>query len=76
MKKKLLSLLVAGVLVTSPPPPTVPAIAEYPRIVPIAIVTPVINDVLTSTSSTLIIILPFPAIQTHRHPRMKIQSRK
>ena len=45
----------------SPPPPTVPAIAEYPRIVPIAIVAPVIRDVLASTRRTLVIIVKFPA---------------
>lgn len=41
----------------SPPPPTAPAIAEYPRIVPIAIVAPVIREVLASTSNTLKMIL-------------------
>ena len=40
-----------------PPPPTEPAIAEYPRIVPMAIVAPVISDVLDSSNSTFTIIL-------------------
>ena len=40
----------------SPPPPTVPAIAEYPRIVPIAMVAPVIREVLASTRRTLVMI--------------------
>ena len=44
-----------------PPPPTTPAIAEYPRMVPKAIVTPTIKDVLASTKSTLPIIVNVPA---------------
>ena len=39
-----------------PPPPIHPAIAEYPRIVPIAIVAPVIREVLASTRRTLTMI--------------------
>ena len=35
-----------------PPPPTVPAIAEYPKMVPKAMVAPVTSEVLASTSMT------------------------
>ena len=40
----------------SPPPPTQPAIAEYPRMVPIAIVAPVSKEVLASTKRTFMTI--------------------
>ena len=38
----------------SPPPPTVPAIAEYPKIVPREIVAPTIRDVLASTRKAVL----------------------
>ena len=44
-----------------PPPPTTPAIAEYPRIVPRAMVTPTKRDVLASAKRTFHIIVKVPA---------------
>ena len=45
----------------SPPPPMTPAIAEYPRMVPSAIVTPTKRDVLASVTSTFQMMVNYPA---------------